>query len=636
MLVNPKRWDSFPTATWGKDTDETLPQPWEDTIVDAITNSGAYKPEEPAPILVEESQPMEEPEVGASDSQQVEASQVFEPAELAVPDSEQVEASQVFEPAEMAVPDSQQLEASQVLQHAELAVPDSQPLEASQVLQPAELAVPDSEQVEASQVLQPAEMAVPDSQPLEAPQVLQPAEPVIPETQPDSPTSVAITPTVLEETPQEPKPKEPPAEETKPTKPSAAKTKAVKKKQDPEDQEAENKKVESKEVEIEEDEDEVKELPMVRREDQQVMKGCKAKIAKMDAAASKEPETKEGDGGSKPGRGRGRGRGIRKRPAASQSAKEEPDEDAELIQSDDESTKENLESKFEAAADDVNPPKTKKARKAKDAKSEEPKSSKETKPKESKAKVAAKKPAPKDTPEPEPDLKAKAEKKRKSKTPEKAEKVEAPPAKAAKVTFAGRRCPAENEDAIQRFNIIKKVFQENIQPKLTGAISSLEATNKTKRFFKTLQNIFKHICKTKSIIGLNFEAALQLSWWRFVFKSLQSADSCDEEIAFEKVKPFLASETVRNLKHNKVWFTCSNSFPLSVVLWAESIHSTLHDTMRYSGDYVKKWCGLVQAELWLAGRSQTEMFVTGANFTAAFRNPPWALDPLTLSWNLVL
>lgn len=80
-----------------------------------------------------------------------------------------------------------------------------------------------------------------------------------------------------------------------------------------------------------------------------------------------------------------------------------------------------------------------------------------------------------------------------------------------KATFAGRYCPSRDGIASARFLVIRKVFEEKVEGKLTGSVSSCE-----------------------------------LKWWNFVFTTLVEAKCNDEELVLSKVNPFLALDDVRD------------------------------------------------------------------------------------------
>ena len=223
--------------------------------------------------------------------------------------------------------------------------------------------------------------------------------------------------------------------------------------------------------------DEIKELPMVTREAQQAQKKLKANVGKMDAA--EEPKTGRIGGGKNQ---------VLKRPAAKPAAnrgkqsnanpKAQPaSQEVEMVESDsdrEEGCKKNLSQEFAAAADLPKEKQDKKSRASAPSKTEQPKPKAQTRKREIQTEMHK---------EPEQMKKPRKEKQQKTdKTGDKTEKdqkTEGEDTKEkVKATFAGRRCPAENEDAIKRFQVIKKVFQEAILPKVHGPISALEATDK--------------------------------------------------------------------------------------------------------------------------------------------------------------
>ena len=240
----------------------------------------------------------------------------------------------------------------------------------------------------------------------------------------------------------------------------------------------------------------LKELPMITREAQQAQKQKADKVAKMDG--------KRGDEGKVPQDGRKRAnpkpkdeKPKRSKKAAAPAGKAEVPETVVEIEDEDgedsKSCKKDLSEEFEAAAEETRTRKRKPSEPKAKAKSSRRKldktevADKEREENEGKVsgkdngKVADKKAENK---------KGKVTDKTKGKvtdsnkgkvtdkTQGKDETGEDKPK--GKSTFAGRYCPAENEEAIQRFNVIKKVFQEAILPKVSGPISSLEAGNGNK------------------------------------------------------------------------------------------------------------------------------------------------------------
>ena len=328
----------------GKDTDETLPY-WGDVIGDAIDGRGLYDcedPEEEDSLL--DSQPMA---AAVADSKPMAA------AVAAVEDSEAMAA---------AIEDSQPMMAAPVEPTASLGedsqpveVEDSQPLTAT-VLEEDSQPRPETELdslppvFDDSQPRPETELdALPpvcdDSQPRPETE-LDPLPPVFQDSQPRPETELDVVPSVAEtevpcaqpdppsetedgedkrkmDEPTTPKATIPevPSHAKKPAakrsgKPAASKTKAKPRQtgasQTGQDQHEEG-------GNLEKDLEGLKDLPMVTREHQQVIKNQKNKTRRMDDARDA-PRGRDAEPKGR-GRGRGRGRGIAKRPASRKPAK---------------------------------------------------------------------------------------------------------------------------------------------------------------------------------------------------------------------------------------------------------------------------------------------------------------------------
>ena len=207
----------------------------------------------------------------------------------------------------------------------------------------------------------------------------------------------------------------------------------------------------------------LKDLPMVTREAQQAQKKHKTTVSRMDAAEEAKTTAKSG----------GRKDKVFKRPSAKakasssrrqQSPAKPPAEPAnpevEMVESDsdDKEVCKNLEQEFAEAAETAEvKPKGRNGKRKGETDKEKPEEKTKKIPRKEKTEKAEK-------------IEKTTEKK--SEKPQKTEKTEG---EETRKTFAGRRCPAENEDAIKRFQVIKKVFQEQILPKVQGPISALEA-----------------------------------------------------------------------------------------------------------------------------------------------------------------
>ena len=244
--------------------------------------------------------------------------------------------------------------------------------------------------------------------------------------------------------------------------------------------------------------DDLKDLPMITREAQQAQKAKKAKVSKMDGEA---PEK----GGKRSAPKAKADKPKRQRKADPSAEKEEVTETVEIEDDGEEEEglelegcRKDLSQDFEAAAETQPPKRRVSAAKAK-AKSRQDKSKLEEKDKvkgKGKAadqekgkggKVADKEKGKGGKVADKEKGKGKVADKKKDKLTDKNKdkvadehKEEVEPADdkpKGKSTFAGRYCPSENEEAIQRFNVIKKVFQESILPKVSGPTSSLEAGN---------------------------------------------------------------------------------------------------------------------------------------------------------------
>lgn len=235
--------------------------------------------------------------------------------------------------------------------------------------------------------------------------------------------------------------------------------------------------------------EELEELPMVTREQQVAFKGAKAAAKKMDDAAEVAPLPKESKA-----KANARKRTapvavapVLKRPAAASSkgaklaqpVEPAEAEEAEEVESD--GPRENLSPKFEEVASDVE--EVPAAAWKEPAK--EPAKARVRKQKE--AAQLEEQPRPKKQKSDKKDDKATKESKEAEGRPKPAGS-ENPPKKA---TFAGRACPTKNELAKTRFQVIRKVFEEQIGVKITsGSASSAEARS---NFYLSAQKIPKSL-----------------------------------------------------------------------------------------------------------------------------------------------
>ena len=534
---------------------------WPDVINDAVDAREPYdcqEPEEasaledsqPVAAAVEDFQPMAEAVAAVEDSQPMAA------AAAAVEDSQHIAGAEDSQPVE--VEDSQPLTAT-VLEE------DSQPRPETELdsLPPV---------FEDSQPCPETELDVlppvfEDSQP--RPETELDVLPSVPETevpctQPDPPQWAREDGEVKKEddAPQVPSRAKPAAKHS--AKPAASKTKAQPRKTGASQEHGND---------LVEDKDGLKELPMVTREHQQAVKHQKDKTRKMDDAreAPHGPDGRDAEPkGRGRGRGRGPGRGTVKRPASRQPAKGQKQarmaspvhvvvsEESGTEERNGEECRKDLTCDFEAAADksEVKKVRTKQhkgdtnntnlpADKDKADKRKRPSTKGPKEGEEQHGKGARKAKAP----EQMTDVPKAAKAARKVQEPK-----EVPSGGGQvlrKATFAGRYCPARDGIASARFLVIRKVFEEKVERKLTGSVSSCEAGPKSKCYLfcpdacKNGVPVFLYPTFSQVLMIKNHSRSLQLKWWNFVFPTVVEAKSNDEELVLSKVSAFLALDAVR-------------------------------------------------------------------------------------------
>ena len=524
----------------GKDTDETLPY-WGDVIGDAIDGRGLYDcedPEEedslldsqPMAAAVADSKPMAAAVAAVEDSEAMAAAIEDSQPMMAAPVEPTASLGEDSQPVE--VEDSQPLTAtvleedSQPRPETELdSLPpvfdDSQPRPETELdaLPP----VCDDSQPRPETELDPLPPVFQDSQPRPETE-LDPLPPVFQDSQPRPETELDVVPSVAEtevpcaqpdppsetedgedkrkmDEPTTPKATIPevPSHAKKPAakrsgKPAASKTKAKPRQtgasQTGQDQHEEG-------GNLEKDLEGLKDLPMVTREHQQAIKNQKNKTRRMDDARDA-PRGRDAEPKGR-GRGRGRGRGIAKRPASRKPAKGQKqarlaspvDATVTVLENEGEETngeecRKDLARDFEAAAEKSAKLRTQKdpvdthkgiakdkpdKRKRPSTKDDVRKESDETHGKARKGACKA------DAPEEMPDVPKVTKAARKAKEPKEVPSGEGQVLR--KATFAGRYCPSRDGIASARFLVIRKVFEEKVEGKLTGSVSSCEAGPKS-------------------------------------------------------------------------------------------------------------------------------------------------------------
>lgn len=252
---------------------------------------------------------------------------------------------------------------------------------------------------------------------------------------------------------------------------------------------------------------EVKELPMVTREAQQAAKNAKDKVDKMDAAeaapkvpketakappkrakaAAKKAAAKKAAAQKPPPKNASakkvaaKAKALMKRPSARAEpveveAEEEPVDGGEISDDDDEDKcKKNLAETFEAAVDEPEPSKKRPGRAAK---TEEEEPNKEEDVPKKKKRRGKKEQVQETSCLPEQATETKDKEMEKDAAADDGSGAQG----TRKLTFAGRY-PPKRAAEMQRFNVIRKVFEENIEPKLVGSVTSLEAGNLLKKRF---------------------------------------------------------------------------------------------------------------------------------------------------------